>query len=144
MRLDDVQELAALMSRLSVNELEYVSPQGASVRLSRGLSAGAALPAATPASVPASMPAMVPGAAVAVPAGMGGIFHRRPAPGEPPFVSPGDVVQEGQTLGLMEAMKMLLPVEAPAAGVIAGIHVEDGQAVQPTTLLMDIVPEERG
>lgn len=62
MRLDDVQELAALMSRLSVNELEYVSPQGASVRLSRGLSAGAALPAATPASVPASMPAMVPGA----------------------------------------------------------------------------------
>lgn len=140
MRLDDVQELAALMSRLSVNELEYVSPQGASVRLSRGLSAGAALPAATPASVPA----MVPGAAVAVPAGMGGIFHRRPAPGEPPFVSPGDVVQEGQTLGLMEAMKMLLPVEAPAAGVIAGIHVEDGQAVQPTTLLMDIVPEERG
>lgn len=140
MRLDDVQELAALMSRLSVNELEYVSPQGASVRLSRGLSAGAALPAATPASVPA----MVPGAAVAVPAGMGGIFHRRPAPGEPPFVSPGDVVQEGQTLGLMEAMKMLLPVEAPAAGVIAGIHVEDGQAVHPTTLLMDIVPEERG
>lgn len=140
MRLDDVQELAALMSRLSVNELEYVSPQGASVRLSRGLSAGAALPAAAPASVPA----MAPGAAVAVPAGMGGIFHRRPAPGEPPFVSPGDVVQEGQTLGLMEAMKMLLPVEAPAAGVIAGIHVEDGQAVQPTTLLMDIVPEERG
>lgn len=142
MRLENVKELAALMSRLSVNELEYVTPQGASVRLSRGCPAGPLAPASTSESAAIALAAKVPGNVVAVPAGMGGVFHRRPAPGEPFFVNPGDVVQEGQTVGLMEAMKMLLPVEAPVAGVIASISIQDGQLVQPDTLLMEIEPKE--
>ncbi|OZI70870.1 acetyl-CoA carboxylase biotin carboxyl carrier protein [Bordetella genomosp. 12] len=142
MHLQYVQELAALMARLSITELDYVSPEGARISLTRAISSSGALSAAEAPREAASEVALPGAPRVAVPAGMGGIFHRRPAPGEAVFVNPGDIVQEGQTLGLMEAMKMLLPVEAPVSGVLGAILVEDGQPVQPSTCLMEIIPQE--
>ena len=65
-----------------------------------------------------------------VSAGLVGVFYRAPAPGQPPFVSMGDIVTEGQTLGLLEAMKMLSPIEADRSGRITAIVPDEGASVQ--------------
>lgn len=71
-------------------------------------------------------------------AGITGLFHRSPAPGAAPFVSVGDDVEEGQTLALLEAMKMLTPVEADLAGQVASIDAADGATVERGALLFTI------
>jgi biotin carboxyl carrier protein len=68
-------------------------------------------------------------------AGLTGTFYRSPSPEAPPFVEVGDHVEEGQTIGLLEAMKMLTPVEAHRAGRIAAIGAEDGALVTRGTVL---------
>ncbi len=61
---------------------------------------------------------------------MVGSFYRAPAPGAKPFVEVGQRVSEGDTLCIIEAMKMLNQVEADCAGVVAAILVENGQPVE--------------
>lgn len=73
-------------------------------------------------------------------AGLAGTFFHRPAPDQPPFVQAGDLVAEGQTLALIEAMKMLLPVEADRPGRIADILLPDAAPTQPGTPLFRIDP----
>lgn len=76
-------------------------------------------------------------------ASMPGLFYRSPSPGAKPFVSIGDEVEESQTLALLEAMKMLTPVEADLAGRIASIEAADGATVERGALLFTIYPRER-
>jgi acetyl-CoA carboxylase biotin carboxyl carrier protein len=67
-----------------------------------------------------------------------GTFYRAPGPGEPPFVEVGDAVEEGQQVGIVEAMKLMNPVEAAHSGTVAELLVEDGEMVeysQPLILL---------
>ena len=67
-----------------------------------------------------------------------GTFYRSPGPGEAPFVEVGDVVAEGQQVGIVEAMKLMNPVEATQSGTVAELLVEDGEMVefsQPLILL---------
>jgi acetyl-CoA carboxylase biotin carboxyl carrier protein len=59
-----------------------------------------------------------------------GTFYRAPAPGEPPFVEIGDVVRTGQQVGIIEAMKMMVPVESDVAGRVTGILVGNGEQVE--------------
>jgi acetyl-CoA carboxylase biotin carboxyl carrier protein len=59
-----------------------------------------------------------------------GTFYRAPAPGTPPFVVEGDEVSPGQQIAIIEAMKLMLPVEAERGGRIAEVLVGDGQAVE--------------
>jgi acetyl-CoA carboxylase biotin carboxyl carrier protein len=61
---------------------------------------------------------------------MVGTFYRAASPGGAPFVSLGDVVSEGQTLCVIEAMKLMNEIPADRAGVIKEILVENGQAVE--------------
>lgn len=62
-------------------------------------------------------------------AGLTGTFYRSPSPDAPPFVEIGDLVEEGQTIGLLEAMKMLNPIEADRAGRVTSIAAENGALV---------------
>ncbi|MGO4328216.1 acetyl-CoA carboxylase biotin carboxyl carrier protein subunit [Cupriavidus sp. 2TAF22] len=71
-------------------------------------------------------------------AGMIGTFYRSPAPNQPSFVSVGDTVEEGQTLAIVEAMKLLNPIESDRAGRIAEILVADGAAISADTPLFVI------
>ncbi|MBP0622366.1 acetyl-CoA carboxylase biotin carboxyl carrier protein [Cupriavidus consociatus] len=71
-------------------------------------------------------------------AGMIGTFYRSPAPEQPPFVAVGDTVTEGQTLAIVEAMKLLNPVEADRSGRITEILVSDGASVSPDTPLFGL------
>lgn len=58
-----------------------------------------------------------------------GIFHQRPAPGSPPFVTVGDKVEKGQQVGLMESMKVFSAIEADASGIIMELLASDGEEV---------------
>jgi acetyl-CoA carboxylase biotin carboxyl carrier protein len=66
---------------------------------------------------------------IVVTAAMHGVFHRAPAPGTEPFVSTGGSVVRGQQLCILEAMKVFNTVAAPQDGVVAMIHVENGEDV---------------
>ena len=71
----------------------------------------------------------VPCVAVGIDAPVVGTFYVAPAPDQPPFVQPGDKVQKGQTVCLMEAMKMMSEVKAPCDCVIEAVLQEDGALV---------------
>lgn len=78
----------------------------------------------------------------AVTAPLAGIFYRSPKPGETPYVQEGQQVRKGETLGLMEAMKMMNEVPSPCSGVIHEIQAEDGAFAEFHATLMTI--EESG
>jgi oxaloacetate decarboxylase alpha subunit len=78
--------------------------------------------------------------ALRVDAPMVGTFYRAPQPGAPPFVEEGDAVAPGQTLCILEAMKLMNEVKAEVEGVIKKIHVQNGQAVEFGQTLFDLDP----
>lgn len=68
-----------------------------------------------------------------------GVLHRSPAPGQQPFVNVGDRVEEGQTLFIIEAMKVFNTIAAPHAGRIAYLTDVDGGEVETGDVLAEIV-----
>jgi acetyl-CoA carboxylase biotin carboxyl carrier protein len=84
---------------------------------------------AAPQPLPAQASA-VPSRLVTVEAPMVGTFYRAPAPDAAPFVGEGDVVEEGQVLCIIEAMKLMNEIEAKTAGRIAKVLVENAQPVE--------------
>jgi acetyl-CoA carboxylase biotin carboxyl carrier protein len=91
--------------------------------------AGGEVPAVTAAGAPATPAAAAPQGHV-VTSPMVGTFYRAPSPGADPFVQVGDTVKEGQTICIIEAMKLLNEIESDASGVVKEILVENGQAVE--------------
>ena len=77
-----------------------------------------------------------------VKAPMTGTFYRAPAPSEPSFVAPGDSVAAGDTLALIEVMKLYTPIEAPIAGEIMEIVGESGELVEFDQVLLRIQPTQ--
>jgi acetyl-CoA carboxylase biotin carboxyl carrier protein len=98
----------------------------------------AAAPAAAPAPTPTSAAAAAPAAEAApsepsghaVKSPMVGTFYRSPTPGADSFVKIGDTVKEGQTLCIIEAMKLLNEIESDKSGVVKEILCENGQGVE--------------
>ncbi len=138
-----IERLIDIFERSSLAELDYAEG-GARLRLARDTGASAA-PAPRPAAAaaaPAASSASEPPAAAEhlLTAGIFGTFFRAPGPGQAPFVSEGDAVREGQTLAILEAMKVLNPVEADRAGRVARILAEDGATVEVGTPLFALAP----
>jgi oxaloacetate decarboxylase (Na+ extruding) subunit alpha len=75
---------------------------------------------------------------VRVEAPMVGVFYRAPQPGAPPFVEEGDTVAPGQTLCLLEAMKLMNEIKADAPGIVRVIHVGNAEAVEFGQLLFEL------
>jgi acetyl-CoA carboxylase biotin carboxyl carrier protein len=69
-----------------------------------------------------------------------GTFYRAPEPGATPFVAEGETVNPGQQVAIVEAMKLMLPVEADRAGRVVEVLVADGQAVEYGDRLLALVP----
>ena len=76
-------------------------------------------------------------------AGLSGTFYRAPMPGGEPFIKVGDVVRDGDRLALIEAMKMLNPVESEVDGIVKAILVDDATPVEPGTALFEIEKTDR-
>ncbi len=139
-----IERLIDIFERSSLAELDYAEG-GARLRLARAAQdPAAAAPAPRPEAAAPAVPA--PPAHRSEPAehvlgaGIFGTFFRAPGPGQAPFVSEGDTVREGQTLAILEAMKVLNPVEADRAGRVARILAEDGATVEAGTPLFALAP----
>ncbi|EFJ46223.1 hypothetical protein VOLCADRAFT_81953 [Volvox carteri f. nagariensis] len=104
----------------------------------------AAAPAAPAAPAPAAAPAPPPAPAapkgVEVTSPMAGTFYRKPAPGEPAFAKEGDKVKKGQTVCIIEAMKLMNEIEAEVGGEVVKFLVENGQPVTVGQPIMLIKP----
>ena len=122
------QEIFDLMARFDRSSLRSLrlSKQDFSIELSREGAAAPAAPAPVQAVQPAA-PAQEEGQTVTSP--LVGAFYLAPAPGQPPYVQAGDRVKKGQTLCLIEAMKMMSEIPAPCDCVIQEVLKEDGALV---------------
>jgi acetyl-CoA carboxylase biotin carboxyl carrier protein len=140
MDIRKVKKLIELLEESDVAEIEIHEGEE-SVRISRGSTAVvapmaapiAAAPVAAPA--PAAAPAVAPAAEPeiqghAVRSPMVGTFYSAPSPDASAFVKEGDTVSAGQTLCIIEAMKILNQIESDKAGKVTKILVENGQPVE--------------
>lgn len=128
---DLVRTLAALLEETGLTEIEYAVGERR-IRVVRGAPA-AAVTLPTPMALPAAAAAQ-PVAAVepagAVKSPMVGTAYLSPQPEAPVFIKPGDSVREGQTLLIIEAMKVMNQIPAPRAGRVVQILVADGAPVE--------------
>ena len=149
-------EIADVMEDRGLTRVRVEEPDGTAVELER---ASAAQPVAVPMPMPSAMAAQVAAPAVApaapepaaqapaaapepkgteVAAPMVGVFYAAPAPGDEPFVHVGSKVKAGETLCIIEAMKVLNEVTAEADGEVLEICVADGDLVEFGSCLMRI------
>ena len=139
MDLRKLKTLIDLVSDSNVSELEITEAEGR-VRIVKSMGVAApmvmqqAAPVATVAApvVAAAAPAEVPAAPTGHPvkSPMVGTFYRSSSPGAAPFIQIGSVVKEGDTLCIIEAMKILNEIESDKAGTVTQILCENGQAVE--------------
>ena len=152
MDIRKVKKLIELLDESGIAEIEITEGEE-SVRISRYSSAApvaaapvvaAPAPAApAPAPTPAPAPAAAPAAPAAEPAAeavdedgfevtapMVGTFYSSSSPGAAPYVQVGDRVNEGDTLCIIEAMKMMNQIEADVSGVIKSIRIQNGEPVE--------------
>ena len=140
MELREIQELMKCFDASGLTALE-LSGEGTSLRMEKA--AGAPAPAA-PAGL-AARPAPIPApakTAVEVKAPMVGVAYAAPGPEAEPYVRVGQRVEKGQTLCLMEAMKMMNEVPAPCAGTVTAIRFQNGQLAEFGAVLVEL--EETG
>ena len=139
MDLRKLKTLIDLVSDSNVTELEITEAEG-KVRIVKGngLAAPVVMQQAVPAPLPVT-PVFVAPEAPAVPAApvghavkspMVGTFYRASSPGAKPFVEIGDTIKEGETICIVEAMKILNEIEADKSGTVTQILVQNGQAVE--------------
>ena len=138
---DLVRQLAELLNQNELTEIEVVDGDRRiavrrEVTIAQAAPVGVAPPVAAPAVQPAA-PAPAPAAEVppaqhpgAVKSPMVGTVYLSAEPGSKPFVSPGDSVREGDTLLIVEAMKVMNPIVATRAGTVRQILVVDAQPVE--------------
>lgn len=69
---------------------------------------------------------------------MPGVFYRRPDPDDPPFVEPGDEIEEGETVGLVEVMKNFHDIEADSSGTVGEFLVENEAEIEADQPLVEI------
>ena len=136
MDIRKVKKLIELLEESDIAEIE-IHENEESVRISR-----ASTLAPTMIAAPAPVAAAAPAAATAGPAAreeleghiirspMVGTFYRAPSPGAKPFVEDGQMVTDGETLCIIEAMKILNQIESDKSGKVVEILVENGQPVE--------------
>lgn len=127
-----IRKLATLLKETGLTEIEF-EKDGARVRVNAGGTGPAIMAAPAVAAAPAAAPgggtADAP-AAGAVSSPMVGTAYLAPEPNAADFVKIGDRVAKGQTILIIEAMKVMNPIPAPHAGTVTQILVQDGQPVE--------------
>ncbi len=149
MNTKDIEQLIELLEKSSISEIEFAT-WGKKIRVSRHagnvVAQGSAVNSTGPAA-PEALPAAdnsgetessLQGIAVKSP--MVGTFYRSPSPEVDPFIKVGDHVRKGDTLCIIEAMKIMNEVEAEMSGVILDIQIENAQPVEYGQTLFLIEP----
>jgi acetyl-CoA carboxylase biotin carboxyl carrier protein len=140
MKLDEIKELARIFGKskldkmkIKMTDFELEMEKGGEVQTVVAPVAPAAVPAPAPAtpvaeSAPASAPAAISGDTILSP--MVGTYYASPSPDSPAFVKAGDTVRKGQTLCILEAMKIMNEMDAEYDCKILETLVQDGEAVE--------------
>ena len=141
-RGERIRELVRIVQESGVGEIE-IEDEGMRVSVRRADEPG--LPLGVPADValaqgPLDAAVDVDAATIRVESPMVGVFYRAPNPGAPPFVDVGDTIVPGQTLCLLEAMKLFNELKAEVAGTVRSIHADNAQPVEYGQLLFVIEP----
>ncbi len=134
---DLIRRLSRLLEETGLSEIEYEA-EGRRIRVARNAGATHAAapltlvpqPPGRADGTPGTGPSVEPAPAGAIVSPMVGIAYLSPEPGAPSFVSIGDEVSEGQTLLIIEAMKVMNQIPSPRAGRITRIMIEDRQPVE--------------
>lgn len=148
MKIDEnaIRKLANLLDETGLTEIE-VEDNGQSIRVSKGggvapvyaarpmMDSDPTTPRQANTAAPSTTPADHPGA---VTSPMVGTAYMAPEPGAPPFVSKGANVKEGDTLLIIEAMKVMNPIKAHRGGTVTQILVESGKPVEYGDVLLVI------
>jgi|SRR5687768_1051617 len=143
MDLRKLKKLIDLVQESGIGEIEITEGEE-KVRISRQSAAPAMMMAPPPMQAYMTGPGALPGGGAPAPAAapapqpsghslkspMVGTFYRAPSPGAPPFVEVGQAVSKGQTLCIIEAMKLLNEIESDVSGTVKAILVENGQPVE--------------
>jgi acetyl-CoA carboxylase biotin carboxyl carrier protein len=142
MDIRKVKKLIELLDDSGIAEIEITEGDD-SVRISRYATGAVAAPVAAPAPAPAAVPPAASATAAEpapaetqdeegfeVTAPMVGTFYAASSPGAAPYVQVGDRVSEGDTLCIIEAMKMMNQIEADVAGVVKSIRIQNGEPVE--------------
>ena len=131
-----IRDLAAILEETGLSEIE-IEKSGLRIRVARSLqvvaaapTAAAIAPAARPTAAPSGGKTELSGHPGLVTSPMVGTAYMAPSPGAAPFVKVGDMVTEGQTLVIIEAMKTMNQIPAPRTGRVTQIIVSDGQPVE--------------
>jgi acetyl-CoA carboxylase biotin carboxyl carrier protein len=135
--LDSLRALAQLLAESDITEFEHEA-DGVRVKLVRGaravFTAGAPMhapaPALAAAATASAAPAEAPADVVDVTSPFVGTFYRSPSPDAPSFVEVGSVVRPGQTLCIVEAMKLMNEIEAECSGTVVEVFAQNGKAVE--------------
>ncbi len=136
LNFDEIRELVRIASEADITELEV---EAGHLRVAIRKAPRSAPPPALTAPAPAPAPAAAPAAPAAdapsphwvpVTAPMVGTFYRAPGPDQPPFVQEGDRVEAGQTLCIIEAMKMFNEIQAEVSGRVVRVLAENGAPVE--------------
>ena len=148
-------ELAGILDERNLTDIE-LETESLSIRVSRTAATQTVLAAAPAAAAPVAAAAPAPAAAPAADAApaaqsddfaahpgavkspMVGTYYEAAEPGAAPFVKVGDSVKKGQTLCILEAMKVMNPIAAPQAGTVKHIACENGQPIEFEQLLIVI------
>lgn len=159
MEIDELEQLLALLKRNDINEFE-LSKEGMQLKLSRSAQQIVHHVASNPAaaiepaiiSIPqngshSAKPQEAPAAAInenffKVESPIVGTFYRKPSPDSEAFVKVGDTVKKGETLCIVEAMKLMNEIESPVSGKVEKILLSDGAVVEFGEVLFLINPDQ--
>jgi oxaloacetate decarboxylase alpha subunit len=141
-RAERIREVVRIVQETGVGEITI---EEGDMRVSVRRTAEPTYVAAAPPAAPtdeADLPPVAPrnDAFVRVESPMVGTFYRSPAPGSPPFVVEGDAVAAGQTLCILEAMKLMNEVKTEIEGIVRAIHVGNAEPVEFGQLLFELEP----
>ena len=155
-----VKKLVEMLDESSVDSIEISSDKGMKIRISKTPQQRGAVQMAAPVQMPALLPAAVPalphgdgGAAgfeapkveqkskfLEVKSPMVGTYYHAPEPGAKPYLTVGDRISKGQIVCIIEAMKIMNPLDAEISGVIREVGVEDAQPVEFGQVLFRVDP----
>jgi oxaloacetate decarboxylase alpha subunit len=143
-RAERIRELVKIVEESGVGEIE-IEDEGMRVSVRRadepGLAPATAVATTTQTeAVTATIEPPAGDGVVRVESPMVGVFYRAPNPGAPAFVDVGDPIEPGQTLCLLEAMKLFNELKAETSGIVRAIHVENAQPVEYGHLLFELEP----
>ena len=158
MNQKELKELIEFLIEKDITEFE-LERGDVKVRIKRGAPEAVQQPAEriitvhpAPAIVPSAAPGAPPAAQTPEPSGEAGLhmvrspivgtYYESPSPGSPPFVKPGDSVDEGQVLCIVEAMKLMNEIEADVSGEIVKCLVKNGQPIEYGQELFAIRPRK--